>query len=150
MTSTSNGKTSPRYDRRPTRTSAFGAGGRISHDSSEYYSRALQPDEAELNVKPRPEQAVPAESLDRIFTHTSEEMSELPDRSVHLMVTSPPYNVGKEYDEDLSLADYSGLLLNVLRETYRVLVDGGRACVNVANLGRKPYIPLHSIIINLA
>lgn len=77
-------------------------------------------------------------------------MSELPDRSVHLMVTSPPYNVGKEYDEDLSLEDYSQLLASVLAETYRVLVDGGRACVNVANLGRKPYIPLHAIIIGLA
>lgn len=137
-------------DRRPTRTSAFGTGGRISHDSSDYYARALQPDAAALNVKPQPEQPVPEDALNRIFEHSSEQMPELPDRSVHLMVTSPPYNVGKEYDEDLSLEDYSDLLANVLAETYRVLVDGGRACVNVANLGRKPYIPLHSIIIGLA
>ncbi len=150
MTSTSNGKTSAEFDRTPTRTSAFGSQGRISHDSSDYYARALQPDDAVLNVKPRPEQAVPEASLDQIFQHSSEDMHELPDRSIHLMVTSPPYNVGKEYDEDLSLADYSNLLRNVLRETHRVLVDGGRACVNVANLGRKPYIPLHSIIIALA
>jgi site-specific DNA-methyltransferase (adenine-specific) len=77
-------------------------------------------------------------------------MPELPDRSVHLMVTSPPYNVGKVYDEDLTLNDYSGLLYRVLQETFRVLVTGGRACVNIANLGRKPYIPLHSIIIEQA
>lgn len=77
-------------------------------------------------------------------------MPELPDRSVHLMVTSPPYNVGKDYDEDLSLDEYSELLLGVLTETYRVLVDGGRACVNIANVGRKPYIPLHAMIIGLA
>jgi site-specific DNA-methyltransferase (adenine-specific) len=38
------------------------------------------------------------------------------------------------------------LLENVFRETYRVLVTGGRACVNVANLGRKPYIPLNAFI----
>jgi site-specific DNA-methyltransferase (adenine-specific) len=35
----------------------------------------------------------------------------------------------------------------VWAETWRVLVPGGRACVNVANLGRKPYIPLHSFLI---
>jgi site-specific DNA-methyltransferase (adenine-specific) len=63
------------------------------------------------------------------------------------MVTSPPYNVKKEYDEDLSLHEYRTLLRTVFKETYRVLVTGGRACINVANLGRKPYIPLHSYII---
>jgi site-specific DNA-methyltransferase (adenine-specific) len=69
-------------------------------------------------------------------------MADLPDRSVHLMVTSPPYNVTKTYDDDLSLGDYLDLLRRVFAETYRVLADGGRACINVANLGRKPYIPL--------
>ncbi len=150
MPSSRNGKATTNRDRRPTRTSAFGAGSRISHDSSEYYARALNSDDADLDVKPRPEQDAPDSSLDQIHGHTSENMSELPDRSVHLMVTSPPYNVGKEYDEDLSLAEYEDLLLSVLQETYRVLIDGGRACVNVANLGRKPYIPLHAIIIRLA
>ena len=74
-------------------------------------------------------------------------MTELQDSSVHLMVTSPPYNVGKEYDQDLTLDEYLALLLQVWREVYRVLVPGGRACINVANLGRKPYIPLHAFII---
>ena len=74
-------------------------------------------------------------------------MDEIPDYSVHLMVTSPPYNVTKEYDEDLSLEEYRGLLKRVFAETYRKLVTGGRACVNLANLGRKPYIALHSYVI---
>jgi site-specific DNA-methyltransferase (adenine-specific) len=74
-------------------------------------------------------------------------MSELPDYSVHLMVTSPPYNVQKEYDEDLTLEEYLDLLHVVFKETYRVLVTGGRACINIANLGRKPYLPLHALII---
>ena len=74
-------------------------------------------------------------------------MGELPDNSVHLMVTSPPYNVGKEYDEDLSLTEYQDMLGRVWQEVYRVLVPGGRACINVANLGRKPYIPLHAYFI---
>lgn len=64
-------------------------------------------------------------------------MDELPDDSIHLMVTSPPYNVGKEYDENLTLTDYRGLLKRVFSELHRVLVPGGRVCVNVANLGRK-------------
>ena len=133
--------------RRPTRTSSFGTNGRISHDSSPFYARALQPDPAVLEVEPQPEQAIPADRLDTIFRHTSEDMRELPDRSVHLMVTSPPYNVGKDYDEDLTMDDYRGLLRRVLAETFRVLVDGGRACVNIANLGRRPYIPIHSYVI---
>ncbi len=57
------------------------------------------------------------------------------------------YNVKKEYDEDLSLQEYRDLLRAVFKETYKKLVTGGRACINVANLGRKPYIPLHSYII---
>ncbi len=65
------------------------------------------------------------------------------------MVTSPPYNVGKDYDEDLSLDEYLAMLQKVFQETYRVLVPGGRACVNIANLGRKPYIPLHTYITHI-
>jgi site-specific DNA-methyltransferase (adenine-specific) len=74
-------------------------------------------------------------------------MSMIPDESVHLMVTSPPYNVGKVYDEDLDLEEYRGLLRDVFGEVHRKLVVGGRACINIANLGRRPYIPLHSYII---
>jgi site-specific DNA-methyltransferase (adenine-specific) len=62
------------------------------------------------------------------------------------MITSPPYNVSKEYDEDLSLSEYLEFLKKVFKETYRVLINGGRICVNVANLGRKPYIPLSDYI----
>jgi DNA modification methylase len=39
------------------------------------------------------------------------------------------------------------MLGRVWEEVYRVLVPGGRACINVANLGRKPYIPLHTYVI---
>lgn len=76
-------------------------------------------------------------------------MKELPDNCLHLMITSPPYNVTKVYDEDLSLKEYLGLLKRVFSETYRVLVNGGRACVNLANVGRKPYIPFSDLISQL-
>ena len=140
----------PRRDsttkRRSTSTSSFGASGRSSHDSSAFYSRAFQPEIDASNVGE--EHAAPEDVLDRIYAHTSEDMHELPDGSVHLMVTSPPYNVGKEYDEDLTMEDYRSLLHRVLAETWRVTAPGGRVCVNVANLGRKPYIPLHAYVIS--
>jgi site-specific DNA-methyltransferase (adenine-specific) len=69
-------------------------------------------------------------------------MGELPDDCVALMVTSPPYHVGKEYDSDLGFDEYLELLRAVFKETYRVLEPGGRAVVNVANLGRRPYVSL--------
>ena len=84
--------------------------------------------------------------VDRIYAHSSTDMQELPDNSVHLMVTSPPYNVGKDYDDDLTEDEYFNLLNNVWKEVYRVLVPGGRACINIANIGRKPYIPLNAMI----
>jgi len=134
-------------ERKRTTTSSFGSGGRFSHDSSHFYSGKLYRDLKPEEVKDYKEQKLPDKLRNRIFKSSSEDMNELPDHSVHLMVTSPPYNVRKEYDEDLSLEEYRELLSNVFRETYRVLVTGGRACVNVANLGRKPYLPLHAFII---
>ena len=77
-----------------------------------------------------------------LYAHSAEKMVELPDDCVALMVTSPPYHVGKEYDSDLTFDEYLELLRSVFKETYRVLEPGGRAVVNVANLGRRPYVSL--------
>ena len=129
-----------------TKTSSFGSPGRAGHDASAFYSTRLYEDQPQVEEMKYVENPIPAEKLDTIFNTSSESMSELPDCSVHLMVTSPPYNVGKDYDENLSLEEYLAFLKRVWAETYRVLVPGGRACVNVANLGRKPYIPLHAFI----
>ena len=133
--------------RRATRTSAFGAPGRISHDSRAFYNARMYGELKPSDGRTHPDAPVPSEALDRIIPHSSEDMAELPAGCVHLMVTSPPYNAGKEYDQDLTLGEYRALLRRVFAETYRVLVSGGRACVNVANLGRKPYLPLHAFII---
>jgi DNA modification methylase len=129
-----------------TRTSKFGSGGRIAHDSSPFYKRKIYKEFCNEPVQ-YVENNLPKEILNRIFCKSSENMSELPDNSVHLMITSPPYNVGKEYDQDMSLEEYREFLRRVWKEVYRVLVPGGRACINIANIGRKPYIPLHAFII---
>ncbi len=131
------------------RTSTFGTTARISHDSSAYYRSRLYAELPKAAYEPQPDNAFPIELQNCIICGSSENMKELPDNSVHLMVTSPPYNVTKEYDADLSLDEYLRLLGKVFAETYRVLVDGGRACVNVANVGRKPYIPLSDYISRL-
>jgi len=133
--------------KRGTRTSSFGSPGRINHDSTRFYASKLYESLPKEERGKYMENPVSPEFLDKIFCKSSEKMVELPDSSVHLMVTSPPYNVGKEYDEDLTLEGYKEFLGRVWQEVYRVLVPGGRACINVANLGRKPYIPLHSFII---
>ena len=76
-----------------------------------------------------------------IFNKSSENMEELVDNCVSLTVTSPPYNIGKDSDLDLNDEEYSKMINKVFSETYRVTNSGGRLVVNVANLGRKPYIP---------
>lgn len=132
--------------RRRTGTSTFGVPAHSSHDSSRFYQARLYTGLSTGSSEEYRENPVPARYLNRVFCKSSEQMSELPDNSVHLMVTSPPYNAGKEYDGNMSLDEYLGLLRRVMAETYRVLVHGGRACINVANLGRKPYIPLNSYL----
>lgn len=130
-----------------TKTSSFGSPGRVNHDSSIFYSRKLFRDLPKEKSVEYVENKIPDEFLNKIFCKSSEDMSELPSNSVHLVVTSPPYNVGKEYDEDLDLNEYREFLKRVFREVKRVLVPGGRLCINIANLGRKPYLPLHAYII---
>lgn len=138
--------------RKKTKTSEFGVSGRISHDSTPFYSRKMYKD-LEL---PKPskkdliENPAPPEYLDKLIVGDARDvLKKLPDNCVHLMVTSPPYNVGKEYDVDLTLREYLDFIEEVLREVYRVLVWGGRVCFNVANLGRRPYVPLHAYIIQI-
>ena len=79
--------------------------------------------------------------LDKIFHKSSENMQELENNSISLTVTSPPYNMGKDSDLDLTDDEYWAMMKNIFTETYRVTESGGRLVVNVANLGRKPYIP---------
>jgi len=129
-----------------TESSAFGTSGRINHDSSKFYNSKLYTTLEENEMVKKEENILPTNLENKFIIGSAEKMNELPDNSIHLMITSPPYNVSKEYDDDLTLQQYLTLLENSFRETYRVLVNGGRACINVANLGRKPYIPLSDYI----
>jgi len=129
------------------KTSSFGTTTRIGHDSSQYYNSKLYSELPGNNgAPPVLDNLFPVELENCVILGSSEKMEAIPDNSLHLMVTSPPYNVTKEYDADLTLKEYLQLLKNVFSETYRVLVHGGRACINVANLGRKPYIPISDFI----
>lgn len=134
--------------KRGTETSAFGTSGRENHNSDKFYDSKLYKEIKKKNplVKIEQDNPFPGKLENTIIQASSENMKDIPDNSVHLMITSPPYNVSKEYDEDLSLREYLDLLHKVFKETFRVLVHGGRACINVANIGRKPYIPLSDYI----
>ena len=144
--------------RTPTQTSSFGVGRRENHDSSVFYARfsppLIDPDE---RIGRRPQRDGP-------ILGDARSMTDLPDHSVALMVTSPPYFVGKEYENEVMVAarsgnvlsgvpgsyrDYLRLLHDVFQECYRVLEPGGRMAVNVANLGRKPYRSLSADVIRI-
>ncbi len=129
-----------------TSTSSFGTNGRENHNSTKFYTSRLYEGIDLDNSINQNENPLPEHIINRMICSSAEHMKELPDNSIHLMITSPPYNVSKEYDEDLSLSEYLNMLQKVFEETYRVLVTGGRACINIANLGRKPYIPLSDYI----
>lgn len=132
--------------RNGTKTSAFGSPGRFGHDSTQFYASRLYKDLKQAKQVSYEENPLPTSAENVIFCKSSELMAELPDKCIHLMVTSPPYNVGKAYDQDLTLDEYRSLIKRVMKEVYRVLVPGGRVCFNIANVGRKPYIPLDAYI----
>jgi DNA modification methylase len=126
--------------RRATSTSAFGVSRRESHDASRFYGRFTSPqisDDAAVS---------PVKALDKLIVGDARHMNEVEDGSVALVVTSPPYFAGKEYEETLgdghvpgTYIEYLHLLRDVFAECVRKLEPGGRIAVNVANLGRRPY-----------
>jgi DNA modification methylase len=134
--------------RRPTSTSTFGVSRRESHDASAFYGRFQPPllsDDAMV---------AGSRAVDRIIAGDARRMDEVPDASVALVVTSPPYFAGKEYEEQLgaggvpaTYVEYLQMLRDVFAECVRKLEPGGRMAVNVANLGRRPYRSLSADVI---
>lgn len=126
--------------RRPTSTARFGSSRRESHDASAFYKRFVAPELSSDTTVVRPKQ------LDVIHPDDARNMESVASNSVALVVTSPPYFAGKEYEESLgengvpaTYFEYLALLRDVFQECKRVLEPGGRIAVNVANLGRRPY-----------
>ena len=134
--------------RRGTLTSSFGTSKRESHDATPFYERFTAPTlSTDANVAPR-------KAIDTVFCKPASEMDELDDDSVALVVTSPPYFAGKEYEAALgeghvpaTYAHYLAMLEDVFAECVRKLEPGGRIAVNVANLGRRPYRSLAADIV---
>src|SRR5438046_2637512 len=126
--------------RRPTATSAFGVSKRESHDATGFYRRFTPPAlSSESDV-------ASYRALDKLIVGDARRMDEVPDASVALVVTSPPYFAGKEYEESLgaqgvpaTYLEYLELLRGVFAQCVQKLEPGGRIAVNVANLGRRPY-----------
>ncbi len=99
-------------------------------------------------------------TLHKIINGDSRQMSEIKDKSVHLVVTSPPYWQLKDYGTENQIGfhdDYETYInhLNLTwQECFRVLHDGCRLCINIgdqfarsAYYGRYKIIPIHSEII---
>ena len=87
--------------------------------------------------------------VDQFFQKDSRTMQEIHDNTVSLIITSPPYNVNKaygEYGDNSGLDDYLQYLDEVWQECLRILRPGGRLCINIANIGRAPFIPLEAYI----
>ena len=137
--------------RRKTATSNFGAGARESHDATPFYSRFRAPDLSDDQHVPEPQ------PVEEPFNHgDARRMDKVADGSVALVVTSPPYFAGKQYEEELerdgipsSYLEYLEMLRDVFAECVRKLEPGGRIAVNVANLGRKPYRSLSADVIRV-
>lgn len=129
-----------------TRTRSFGSSKRESHDSSGFYNRRLYGAIKETPFKEGDLNIISDQHLNKVHHRDSRNLEFLPENSLQLMITSPPYNVGKDYDDDLDQEEYLQLMYDVMKEVYRILIPGGRACINIANIGRKPYLPLNHLI----
>jgi site-specific DNA-methyltransferase (adenine-specific) len=137
--------------RQATSTSNFGVGRRESHVADAFYSRFEAP---ELSADEVVHPGAPMEET--CLCGDARQMAEVADNSVALVVTSPPYFAGKQYEEELdregvpgSYLEYLQLLREVFAECKRVLEPGGRIAVNVANLGRKPYRSLAADVMTI-
>ncbi|MEA2478015.1 MAG: modification methylase [Actinomycetota bacterium] len=133
--------------KRATSTSSFGVSRRESHDASDFYARFAAPQTSTDDAI----STNPGTVLDHVYIGDARSMTEVSDDSVALVVTSPPYFAGKEYEQALgeghipaTYLEYLDMLEEVFRECVRTLEPGGRIAVNVANLGRKPYRSLAS------
>ncbi len=131
-----------------TSTPNFGSSKRESHDASTFYARFTSPEVSD------DDEVRSAGAVDVIHHDDARSIREhVAPNSVALVVTSPPYFAGKEYEEALgengipaSYFEYLEMLRDVFSACKDVMEPGGRIAVNVANLGRRPYRSLSADI----
>ena len=135
-----------------TATSSFGVSRRQNHDASGFYDRFPAP------ILVNSEQVEPPAQIDKLWVGDSRyiDNQQIADNSVALIVTSPPYYAGKDYELDTtephvpsSYVEYLVMLHDVFKACVPKLEPGGRIAVNVANLGRKPYRSLSADVIRI-
>lgn len=94
---------------------------------------------------------IPTDLLDKIVVGDSELLlKQLPDNSIDLIFTSPPYNFGLDYSEHkdgINWKQYFGKLFRIFTECIRITKYGGRIAINVQPL-YSDFIPIHHIISN--
>jgi site-specific DNA-methyltransferase (adenine-specific) len=136
--------------KRATSTSTFGVSRRENHDASGFYARFTAPTLSSDDT------VEPPGVVDQIYVGDARSMDRVRPSSVALVVTSPPYFAGKEYEEALgeghvpgTYLDYLEMLTEVFAECVRTLEPGVRIAVNVANLGRRPYRSLSADVIGI-
>lgn len=84
--------------------------------------------------KERPEEIIPSGDVPGVYFKDARDMSELPVECVHLLVTSPPYFLGKEYEKGVTYEEHIDNIRAVMDESARTLVPGGIMAINVANI----------------
>jgi len=94
--------------------------------------------------KPKPG-PIPPGDIPGVYMKDARDMSELPEKSVHLIVSSPPYFVGKEYEVGMSFEEHCEMVQDVLKECSRVLKPGGIMVLNIGDINnfknKKEQVP---------
>lgn len=74
-------------------------------------------------------------------------LKQIPDNSINLIITSPPYNIGKEYEKKAKINDYYNWQRDIIRECYRVLKNDGNICWQIGNyVDNGEVIPLDLLL----
>lgn len=123
-------KNHPHTKKKQTQTTMSGFGGteRVSHNSVDFYARKVF---SHIDIDQTEHENDIGKYRNKVICRDSTNLHDIPDSSIHLMITSPPYNVGKDYNKDMDMKQYMSMLDGVFADTYRLLVNGGRVCINI-------------------